>query len=309
METIKKILVGYDFSECSKKAVLEAAHLAKKLDAEVYLVHVLDAEISEVFAAPLRKDWSKDVLKNVHDDLKNYEEEIGSKINIKDAIVEIGTPYRKIIKHAIDLNADIVIVGSHSRTAVGYALLGSVADKVARFSPVPAMICRTDRSASMAKVLVPIDQSEESERAIPYAKRFAELYNSKIELFHAVDIHEYYNVEYKNVFAKSREQADDRLMELTKVHAFSLDPIVIEGGPSHSIIHQIKEDEAIGLVVMMTHGHKGLKQFFLGRTTEAVCRYAPCNVITVPTEEHSKKMHSLKEHFEDEKVTIGNVLI
>lgn len=309
MNPIKSILVAYDFSECSKKAVIAAANLANKLNAQVSLVHVLDADISEVFAAPLTSDWREKVLQNVHKDIQAYEESADTRINIKDATVEMGIPYKKIIKKGMDLGVDLIVVGSHGRTHLGYALLGSVADKVARFSHVPVMICRMERNKAMDKILVPLDESEESEISIDYAKNFAELYHAEIQLMHAIDVHEYYYTEYKHVLAKAKDKEVDRLHALNKKFGLTLEPVVVEGGASHSIIHTVKEDEKIGLVVMMTHGSKGLKQFFLGRTTEAVARYANCHLLTIPTKEHAEKIHSMKEHLDDNKVTMGNVLI
>lgn len=309
MEQFKKILVAYDFSACSKKAVLEAAFLARKLSADIYVMHVLDADISEIFAAPLTQDWHDKVLKDVRDEIKGYEKDYDTPIAVKDAIVQIGSPYKAIIRKSLELDADLIVLGSHGRTAVGYALLGSVADKVARFSRVPVMICRTDRTASMSKVLVPLDDSEESERVLPYAEKFAGLYGSGIQLMQAVDVHEYYYVEYKHVFTRQKEKALARLKAFNEKHGINTPPLVVEGSASHAIIRAVQEDKAIGLVALMTHGRKGLKHFFLGRTTEAVCRYAECHVLTVPTAEHAKKIQDIKEHFDEKTVTVGNILI
>ena len=309
MKTVKNVLVAYDFSECSRRALLESVSFAERSGAVITVLNVIDANISEVFSKDLVKEWQDKTLKSISQDLAQVGKSESTKSLVKEVLVEIGVPYKKIIEKVLDKQIDLVIVGSHGRSALGYVLLGSVADKVVRYSPVPVMVCRLERARAFSKVLVPLDQDQASESAIGPAKYFAELYNSQIELLQVVDFKDVSFMNFQDVIEKLLGVAESRLKEVQSKHNLALHPVVLEGGVSYSIIEHVRQDAEVGLVAMMTHGRKGLKHFMLGSVAEAVIRYAPCNVLVIPTEEHSKKIHEIKDSFKSEKVTLGNILI
>lgn len=309
MKSIQNILVAYDFSECSKRALLEAIHLAQKTAAKVSVFNVIDADISEVFSVPLTKDWTDKVRANVHKDLSESCDQGVSESIIKDVTVEIGTSYKKIVSHAMAMNADLIILGSHSRSKLGYVFLGSTADKVVRYSPVPVMVCRLDRARAFSKILVPLDDSLDSQGSIAPAKYFADLYHAELQLMSAIDLKEYYYLAYEDVLNKVQVDTLARLNKIRTDNALSLAPLVQEGNASHSIVDLVRDDVNIGLVALMTHGRTGFKHLMLGSTAEAVVRYAPCSVLTIPTPDHVAKIKTLESALKGEKVTLGNVLI
>lgn len=308
MKKVKKILVAFDFSEGARQAVREALFLASKWQSKVSLVHVLDADISAVFATPLSENWKTEVLEAVQKDLEERQDASLSKF-IDDIKVEFGLPYKEIVKLALEQESDLIVVGSHGRSKLGYALLGSVADKVARFSPVPVLISRLGRDFSKGTTLVPVELSEGDESLLSEAKDLTNLLGTKLVLAHAVQVDEYYQVSYQNVFKASKEKAEKQMNDLVSSEGVGVATVLLEGSPARELIDYINDHKEVGLVAMMTHGTKGLKALLLGSTTEALSRYASCSVLTIPTAEHREKILSIQDQFKEDNVTLDDLTV
>jgi len=138
------------------------------------------------------------------------------------------------------------------------------------------------------KILVPLDFSPCSERALQYALAFAGKFNATLVLLHVVEA---FPIDYLIGFESSR-QANDWLIEqsrkrlkqlnrkLTAAGAITDEPIVNFGKPYHEIV-QVSKDRGADLILIATHGYTGLKYIQLGSITEQVVRHAPCPVLVV----------------------------
>ena len=138
------------------------------------------------------------------------------------------------------------------------------------------------------KILVPVDFSPCSERALQYALAFAGQFNASLVLLQVVEA---FPIDYLVGFESSRqsndwliEQSRKRLKQLTRkltaTGAISGEPIVNFGKPFQEIV-QVAKDQGADLIVIATHGYTGLKYIQLGSTTERVVRHAPCPVLVV----------------------------
>jgi len=312
MTQIKKILVAYDFSEHSKKALKDAVDLARKYGADLSAVHVLNQDIASVYVVPLKAEYEEDIVNQFH---KEYHETHGgSGVDLKkeDVFVEKGLPRVSIIEKAEEINADLIVMGAHGHSDVTLVLMGSVANQVVRHSHVPVLVSRIERDVVKKKILIPVGDSEVSEHAIEYAKKFAGRLDLEIQLMTVVDLTDFkYYMDYKQILTTQLEKATTRLAGLKEKHGISTEPIVAEGKAAHTILEKIKSDEGIGLVVMMSHGRKGLKRAFLGSVAESVMRHAPCSVLTM----HHEELHAgIKKRFKEEadeekKVKLTNIIL
>lgn len=143
----------------------------------------------------------------------------------------------------------------------------------------------------LKRILVPVDFSESSRKALQYALAFAKLFNAEIALVHVVP----------NVSAESRlafdmpelqrsllQEGQDKLDDEIKPYAggsVKLTASVLKGVPFHEIVQagqQLKAD----LIVLGTHGRTGLRHVFMGSTAERVVRHATCPVMVVREREH-----------------------
>jgi nucleotide-binding universal stress UspA family protein len=136
------MVVGVDFSATSHQAVAAGINLARITRApDVHLIHVVKpATLSGV------NDWSGA--------LSQYETAVEASRRELDALcasaiekfalrafahVRTGEPYREIIQLASDVEADLIVIGTHSRAGMTRFLLGSVAEKVQRYAPCPVL--------------------------------------------------------------------------------------------------------------------------------------------------------------------------
>ena len=143
----------------------------------------------------------------------------------------------------------------------------------------------------LKNILVPIDFSDHSRKALQYALPFAEKCGAKIILLHVVEPR-VYPENYFDVIVPAEMEAVNtnlattgrqRLAELRREEIspkIAADTIVRTGQPYAEIINTAKEWD-IDLIIIATHGYTGLKHVFLGSTADKVVRHAPCPVLTV----------------------------
>ena len=147
---------------------------------------------------------------------------------------------------------------------------------------------------SLKKILVPVDFSDYSKKALRYARPFAEQFGAEIILLHVVEPvvtpESYYFVppglEEANV--RRADSVRKRLTDLRKDELGTEirgDTVVQLGKPFHEIV-KVAQVEQVDLIILTTHGYTGLKHVMLGSNAERVVRHAPCPVLVVRENEH-----------------------
>ena len=160
----------------------------------------------------------------------------------------------------------------------------------------PLMAAATTASVKapfkLKRILVPIDFSDCSKKALQYALPLAKEHQAAITLLYVVptnySLGEYGGIDYASIEAEMRLTGDKKLAQLAADEVggeVSADPIVRTGSPALEIITTAKSLPA-DLIVISTHGRTGLKHVFLGSVAEEVVRRAPCPVLVVREREH-----------------------
>jgi len=145
MNEINKILVPIDFSDYSKKALQYSVKIAKRFEANISLVYVIEpavypADFSMGQIAVPAADM--DLHERAKEELKNLAAtEIGETISVE-IILKTGKPFVEIIETANDIDADMIIIATHGHTGVEHLLFGSTAEKVVRKAPCPVLTLR-----------------------------------------------------------------------------------------------------------------------------------------------------------------------
>jgi len=150
------------------------------------------------------------------------------------------------------------------------------------------------RKFQLQTVIVPVDFSSFSDKALDYAVVFAQQFGASLVLLHVVEPM-VYPENYLTVPAVSDDintslmKAGEEKLAAQCAHfngeSVSVKPMTRLGRPYVEITEAAKELEA-DLIVLATHGHTGLKHVLLGSTAERVVRHAPCPVLTVRGPEH-----------------------
>lgn len=142
-------IVGVDFSELSNKALDQALEVTHLRGGEVHAVYVEPSvPLDPIFAGAFQSSvTSEQLIESVRqraaERLVVIEAELG-KLAVKRVVVHLrkGSAADEIAQLAADLDADLVVVGSHGRTGMSRLVLGSVAEKVSRLARCPVWIIR-----------------------------------------------------------------------------------------------------------------------------------------------------------------------
>jgi len=145
MRAWRKIFCPVDFSERSRAAMDIAVELSKRFGAELTLMHVcVEPEYSRSDAmtleGPVERETVTENFERALADLKAQAETMGAQ-NVSTAVVR-GTPFAEIVRFARQGDFDLIVMGTHGRTGLVHALLGSVAEKVVRKAPCAVLTVR-----------------------------------------------------------------------------------------------------------------------------------------------------------------------
>jgi len=145
MKPFDRILTAIDFSENSDFAFDYALMLAKQFDAELTVVHVINEPVDlRGFYVPhisfeqLEKEIEEGASKMMD---KFCQSRLGSFANYKTAIIT-GIPYEAIIKKADEINASLIVLGTHGRTGLDHLIFGSTAERIVRSASCPVLTIR-----------------------------------------------------------------------------------------------------------------------------------------------------------------------
>ncbi len=147
LPSFQKILIAVDDSKYSSRAAAYGFTLARKLYADVALVHINEFPVAANMTGdpllgdpgiviPNILDIQKESAQKLLDDLVN---EFGAGLEVQKFILE-GNIKDEVIKTAKDLKACLIVVGTHSRTGINHFLSGSVAETISRHSSCPVLI-------------------------------------------------------------------------------------------------------------------------------------------------------------------------
>ena len=148
------------------------------------------------------------------------------------------------------------------------------------------------------KILVPLDGSQQSRKALDFALDFAEKYDSEIALLSVVppvnipiatypgaDLTsvpvatiETYQNEVKSLHTKILRDAQRRILKMKPKIKISVKQV--EGNPAGKIL-QILHQEKFDIIIMGHRGASGIKEFFLGSVTHRVAHKCPCPIIII----------------------------
>jgi len=146
---IRRIVYASDFSKASRPAFVTAVELAKAHRGELLVLHVLSIvppllgegyvspQVWDEIEAGARATAERELSRLVTTARK-------ARIRVKSLLV-LGSPYDDIARTARRTQADLLVIGTHGRTGLTKALLGSVAERVLRTAPCPVMTVRDAR--------------------------------------------------------------------------------------------------------------------------------------------------------------------
>jgi nucleotide-binding universal stress UspA family protein len=271
---MKRILVPTDFSKHSEYALKVAAQFAKKYNAEVYLLHLLELphqgsdavshghEIPEIM-------FFKNAMLNKMDELmdRDYLDDV----NVS-KIIQLDLAFNGIMKTIKSNEIDLIIMGSHGASGAKEMFVGSNAEKVVRNSNVPVLVIKDEKeNFNIDHFVFASDFSDEIKKPFEKVVKFANEFGSTLHLV---------NVNTPNNFKSTRtakKLIDDFAAQfnIDKYETHIYNDSNIEAGVLH-----IASDLNADLIGMCTHGRKGLAHFLNGSVSESLVNHAHKPVMT-----------------------------
>jgi nucleotide-binding universal stress UspA family protein len=296
-----KILVATDFSAAGTRAFEQALALDRPGITEILVLHALPPQIplvaplGEAGAAGLLEMGSllDDVVRGLREEaLRNLEglkakAPKGSKVEtVLDE--KMGSPTEAILRTAQSWSADLIVMGTHGRGGLERLLLGSVASKVLHRSDSNVMIVRSDSilfplKGGTGPILVPVDFSPHSHRALALARELSSLSNAPLQLLHMVELA---HTPLKPGGLSSRLDETPGLREKYETALRDMlgetpgEVRVVDGSPAGGILWW-REKLKASLVVMGSRGITGFEKLLLGSVAETVSRFCEVPVTVV----------------------------
>jgi nucleotide-binding universal stress UspA family protein len=296
----KKLLFATTASPTCDNAAKVAFDLEMKWDAKLFVLHVLgvpsrgyspfvtDARTGETEEPDADYvDWVKEEMKNTYGELLKDSE---------NAVLEatVGAPHREILRLARKHNADMIIMGAHTRQedvgATRYrAIAGSTMQKVAKAARCPVVIisrpCTTCWKL-FSNIVVGIDFSKPSQYAFLWAFKLAKEVGAKLHIFHACDIGagNFGEIQGQNEIERRIAEARKKIEKtyVPKMKGYDNYGIEVwEGIPYVEILKFAREKQ--GDLIVMAHHTRDIDpdKALLGSTVEQVVLRAACPVASV----------------------------
>lgn len=291
---IEHILVPVDFSQFSEIVIHYAFQIALQYGARLTIFHAVILFQDDVDEEQ-RLDEYQQLLslreERIAAQMKHHLDKGTQKgIHISTVIQRGISPSDVILEYLNTNQADLIVMGTHGHAGLRHLLLGSVAEKVGRFSTVPVLtVHRSVQDFQINNLLVPIDFSSYCKQSAEYAVSLAGKFNAHITFLHVVEqeiFPPFYASGIESVFEIDPD-LDKRVVENMKEflseqldNHLQTDFVVREGKP-HKEIVDFAEENRSDMIVIASHGLTGLDYILLGSAAEKVIRWAKCPVLTV----------------------------
>ncbi|MFB6089598.1 MAG: universal stress protein [Halobellus sp.] len=276
---VGRILVPVDGSESAMPALEHALSLANETGASVHILAVIDHY--RLSSLDERKEVETD-LENAVSDAAAIAQDAGVAVR---TAVESGFPHETILEYVDHEGIDLIAMGTHGRTGLNRYLLGSVAEKVVRLSPVPVLAVRPEAAGERPyrDVVVPTDGSDAAIPAERWGVGLAARFGAAVHAVSVVPEEPVRSSETKAAYEDAAEEAVERVRRVAEEAGVGIDGAVEHGVPHREIL-DFADRTGADLLVVGTHGRTGVERFVLGSVAEKVVRLSETPVLVVPSE-------------------------
>ncbi len=278
------IIVGIDNSEFSRAAVIEVSNWIKRHGGKAVLVHGVFFDQEEFGNAPeileKRAQYGKKICYQTKDMIMS---EFG--IEVESLVCE-GEPPEVITNIARERDADLIVMGTYGRRGLKRMLMGSVTSDVIVNSPCDVLVVKkpcSECTGEYKSILVPFDGSVFSQKALNRASHLSGISEAEITLIYVIPRYEEMLGFYKSEsIKKSLWDEAQKIMDMGKriasKNTVSAKTEIREGQAAEQVIEtarRLKND----LIIMGSHGYRGMNKAIIGSTAERVIINAHCPIL------------------------------
>lgn len=307
MKEIKKIIWASDGSDESEEALNYAIFLARIFRSEITGVYVIEMHPRLLY--DYARDPDSELYSWVEQTAENHKERLISEAEISGiqgiafrTAVSIGDPSEEIVKLARRKKADLIVLGVRGLGLIDRMLVGSTTLKVLRKSRIPVLSVRkrgSGEAIEMRNILVPLDIYDKEDSALDYAVDLAQAIKANISVVYAYRLFDYAAIEGGKTPSGINELGEDALKFFSSELAARIEGTrerlkrdgmeagseittdLIEGKTPAMRIVEYANSKKTDLIVINTHGRKGIKKIMMGSVTEKVVQESPCPVLAL----------------------------
>lgn len=273
---MKRILVPTDFSEHAQYASKVAAQIARENNAEIYLLNLLDlpTHMNDAVNSGVNIPEVMLYLAKTRERLaERLEDPIFDGLTVQ-ADARLERAFDGIVKYSTEINADLIIMGSHGTSGFQEMFIGSNTEKVVRSSDIPVIIIKSEMDDfTINKFVFASDFSEKIKKPFHKLVEFANLFDAKLDLV---------MINTPNSF-KTNDVAEKIMQNFVSSSGVPLKNyslhIYNDANIEKGIINYANRTNA-DLIGIATHGRTGLANFFNGSVSEDIVNHSVKPVIT-----------------------------
>ncbi|MHB1185022.1 MAG: universal stress protein [Desulfobulbia bacterium] len=280
MAKYRKILVAYDGSPSARNALSLASQLAREDKSWIKVLAVVPpyqgdleligvSDIKEAIAGPGQEMLAE--ARNLAD-----REGISILTNL-----EQGEPYEQIVQVAEEENCDLIIMGRRGKNKMERELMGSVTARVIGHTGKDVLVTPETGKLSWENILLATDGSTCCDNALARALEIAQERKVKLNAVSVVYTNDEFYAVGQDVM-KELYQGADKVLDKVKKWGGDLGvqtELFVRDGEPHQAITTMAAEISATLIIMGSHGRKGLTRFLMGSVTERVIGYANCPVL------------------------------
>ena len=272
---MQKILVPCDFSEQAINAVRFALDLADNTTREVHLLHVIELPVIHdsmlmptlSFEATLLGDLNQQALER----FEKLKKDLGSSIPVITKVA-YGSTSLMILDYIEELKIDLVIMGTKGASGLRELIIGSNAEKIVRISPCPVITVRKECQLQAIKNIVfPNSLEDHQEELVSRIKVLQDFFKATL---HLVWVNTPGNFISDSVTLPRLTEFVNRFK--LKDYTLNVFNDITEESGVINFAHRVKAD----LIVMGTHGRRGLNHVLSGSVAEDVVNHIDCPIWT-----------------------------
>ncbi|MEO9484342.1 MAG: universal stress protein [Ekhidna sp.] len=279
---MKKILVPVDFSELASHALNFAIEFNEKVKGEILLVHVVDIPVGhvnftgEVDNAAAGSFYTGEFIKATHNKLEEWGQRVkdaGQQVTVH---MKYGNAFTSISKIVAEDSSTWIIMGSKGASGLREVFIGSNAERMIRYAKCPVIIVKGETHLKdMKSMAFASDLSEEQDLIADHAKDMQELLGLNM---HLVKVKTPYNWLEEGQAKKQLEHFAER----NYLKDFTVSTVDADFADEGAV--KFAEEVGAGLIVLGTHGKKGIAHLLGGSIAEDVVNESkvPILVFKIP---------------------------
>jgi nucleotide-binding universal stress UspA family protein len=305
-----RIVVGVDASDPSKDAVTYAARLARDHGGRLLLCSAVNwiPVMGDASSAGVITDAQAiiDGLKEEADELLARALDVAKRLGVEaERYDPEGNPPDEILTLAEEHDATLIVMGTHARRGLARMFLGSTTDAVLRGSTIPVLTLRSDPAPGheadrcLHRVLVAVDDSPPSDAALAAAYALPADDRRDFFVYSVVEIEAPSGLRAAAAYERERRHEAhltiQRAISSARSHGIEIQGCAVDGRPAEVIVDAARVRN-VDLIVVGSHGRRGLRRLFLGSVAEHIVRNAavPTLVIRTASAEVEADPHALQ---------------